>query len=76
MRRISSEPHLFSANVLLRPVVQDYLLPTACYLGGAAEIGIAVLAVVELQDVLSTETVRIAGRLVERSREAVEAPAE
>ena len=23
---------------MLRPVVQDYLLPTACYVGGAAEI--------------------------------------
>ena len=36
--RISSEPHLFSANVLLRPVVQDYLLPTVAYVGGAAEV--------------------------------------
>jgi bacillithiol biosynthesis cysteine-adding enzyme BshC len=38
LRRISSEPHLFSANVLLRPVVQDYLLPTLAYIGGAAEV--------------------------------------
>jgi bacillithiol biosynthesis cysteine-adding enzyme BshC len=38
VRRISSEPHLFSANVLLRPVVQDYLLPTLAYVGGAAEV--------------------------------------
>jgi bacillithiol synthase len=36
--RISAEPHLFSANVLLRPVVQDYLLPTVAYVGGAAEV--------------------------------------
>jgi bacillithiol biosynthesis cysteine-adding enzyme BshC len=32
------EPHRFSANVLLRPVLQDALLPTAAYLGGAAEV--------------------------------------
>lgn len=38
LRRIAAEPHLFSANVLLRPVVQDYLLPTLAYVGGAAEV--------------------------------------
>ncbi len=38
LRQIESEPHQFSANVLLRPVVQDYLLPTLAYVGGAAEI--------------------------------------
>ena len=38
VRRIESEPEQFSANVLLRPVVQDYLLPTLAYVGGAAEI--------------------------------------
>jgi bacillithiol biosynthesis cysteine-adding enzyme BshC len=38
LRRISADPHLFSANVLLRPVVQDYLLPTLAYVGGAAEV--------------------------------------
>jgi uncharacterized protein YllA (UPF0747 family) len=38
LERISSESQLFSANVLLRPVVQDYLLPTLAYVGGAAEV--------------------------------------
>lgn len=37
LRRVDSEPGRFSPNVLLRPIVQDYLLPTVAYTGGAAE---------------------------------------
>lgn len=35
--RIKSNPDNFSPNVLLRPIVEDYLLPTLAYTGGAAE---------------------------------------
>jgi bacillithiol synthase len=36
--RIDAAPEKFNPNVLLRPVVQDYLLPTLVYTGGAAEV--------------------------------------
>jgi len=35
--RLSKNPGQFTPNVLLRPVVEDYLLPTLVYTGGAAE---------------------------------------
>ncbi len=37
LERIEELPEKFNPNVLLRPVVQDYLLPTLVYTGGAAE---------------------------------------
>lgn len=38
LERIEAAPEKFNPNVLLRPVVQDYLLPTLVYTGGAAEV--------------------------------------
>ncbi|HUO15625.1 MAG TPA: bacillithiol biosynthesis cysteine-adding enzyme BshC [Verrucomicrobiae bacterium] len=37
VRRVDSAAEHFSPNVLLRPVIEDYLLPTLAYTGGAAE---------------------------------------
>jgi bacillithiol biosynthesis cysteine-adding enzyme BshC len=38
LRQLASSPQDFSGNALLRPVIQDYLLPTLAYAGGSAEI--------------------------------------
>lgn len=39
LRKIAEEnPQRFSPGVMLRPVVQDHLFPTICYIGGGAEI--------------------------------------
>jgi bacillithiol synthase len=38
LRRVESSPEQFSPNALLRPVMQDFLLPTVAYFGGPSEI--------------------------------------
>ena len=39
LRRVETNPDEFSPNVLLRPVVQDTLFPTVCYVAGPNELG-------------------------------------
>jgi bacillithiol biosynthesis cysteine-adding enzyme BshC len=56
LRRVEQAPADFSANVLLRPVVEDYLLPTLAYVGGAAEIAYFAQAAVVYQALLGRVT--------------------
>jgi bacillithiol biosynthesis cysteine-adding enzyme BshC len=56
LHRISAAPEQFSANVLLRPVVQDYLLPTLAYVGGPAEVAYFAQAAVAYEELLGRVT--------------------
>ena len=54
--RIEAAPEQFSANVLLRPVLQDYWLPTLAYVGGPAEIAYFAQAAVVYEKLLGRVT--------------------
>ncbi len=56
LERIVTAPDCFSANVLLRPVVQDFLLPTIAYAGGPAEVAYFAQAGVVYQELVGRIT--------------------
>lgn len=56
LERIAETPGTFSPNVLLRPIVQDYLLPTLAYAGGAAEAAYFAQAEVVYEKILGRVT--------------------
>jgi bacillithiol biosynthesis cysteine-adding enzyme BshC len=56
LQRIQSRPEDFSPNVLLRPIVQDYLLPALAYTGGSAEIAYFAQVGVVYQELLGHVT--------------------
>jgi bacillithiol biosynthesis cysteine-adding enzyme BshC len=56
LSRVASSPQDFSANVLLRPVIQDYLLPTLAYTGGSAEVAYFAQAAVVYEALLGKVT--------------------
>lgn len=67
-RRVETAPETFSANVLLRPVLQDYWLPTLAYIGGPAEVAYFAQAAVVYEKLLGRITpilARMSATLVE-----------
>ena len=55
-QRVAAAPENFSANVLLRPVLQDYWLPTLAYIGGPAEVAYFAQAAVLYEKLLGRIT--------------------
>ena len=55
-QQLSTDPGSFSANVLLRPVVEDYLLPTLAYVGGPSEVAYFAQASVVYEKLLGRVT--------------------
>ena len=55
-QKLAAAPERFSANALLRPVVQDYLFPTLAYIGGSAEVAYFAQSEVLYQQLLGRTT--------------------
>jgi bacillithiol biosynthesis cysteine-adding enzyme BshC len=53
---INTSPETVSGNALLRPIIQDYLLPTVAYVGGPAEVAYFAQAGVVYQKLLGRVT--------------------
>ncbi len=63
-----AHPEQLSGSVLLRPVIQDFLLPTAAYVGGPAEVAYFAQASVNHEKLLGRRTLvlpRISATLVD-----------
>ena len=74
VEQIEQAPEKFSPNVLFRPVVQDYLLPTLVYTGGAAEVAYFAQAAVVYEKLLGRVTPilpRFSATLVEAKAERI-----
>jgi len=70
LEKIERQPGQFSPSALLRPVIQDSLLPTAAYIGGPAEVAYMAQA----QVVYKTCGIRMPAILSRASFTAIEPP--
>lgn len=74
LQQISRAPQNFSPKALLRPVVQDYLLPTLAYVGGPAEVAYFAQAGVVYKALLGKVTPivpRFSATLIEQKPQAI-----
>jgi bacillithiol synthase len=56
LNQVEWSPQNFSGNAVLRPVIQDYLLPTLAYTGGSAEVAYFAQAAIVYEKLLGRVT--------------------